>query len=55
MDLVNEVGSSRDIVCPAMEDGGDVFAMKVLPVEGIYILLSDDISKFTSTYYCTYF
>ncbi|CAH0720243.1 unnamed protein product, partial [Brenthis ino] len=36
MELVNEVGSSRDIVCPAMADDGDVFAMKVLPVEGCH-------------------
>nr|XP_026488707.1 vacuolar protein sorting-associated protein 13A-like isoform X1 [Vanessa tameamea] len=35
MELVNDLGSSRDVVCPAMDDTDpSVFAMKVVPVEG---------------------
>lgn len=35
MELANELGSSRDVVCPAMaDDDPSVFAMRVVPVEG---------------------
>ncbi|XP_041980096.1 vacuolar protein sorting-associated protein 13A-like isoform X3 [Aricia agestis] len=35
MDLANDIGTPRDIVCPSMADGdSSVFAMRVLAVEG---------------------
>ncbi|XP_047508917.1 vacuolar protein sorting-associated protein 13A-like isoform X2 [Pieris napi] len=35
MDLINDIGTPRDIMCPALEDNdSSVFAMRVLPVEG---------------------
>ncbi|CAK1541918.1 unnamed protein product [Leptosia nina] len=35
MDLINDIGTPRDIVCPALDDTDPtVFSMRILPIEG---------------------
>ncbi|VVC88044.1 unnamed protein product [Leptidea sinapis] len=35
IDLIGDIGTPRDIVCPAVDDSdGSVFAMRVIPIEG---------------------
>lgn len=40
MELANDVGTPRDMICPAKaEEDTRIFAMRILPVEGKFDLL----------------